>query len=113
MKEIRAVVQPFMVQHVCDALAAIPGLPGLTISDVHGWGKTRGKGARRARMEGGHAFAEKAQIEIVVPDGLVRTVVDAVVKAARTGAEGDGKVFIRTIDDVVKIRTGETGERAI
>jgi nitrogen regulatory protein P-II 1 len=113
MKEIKAIVQPFMLEHVLDALAAIEGLPGVTISEVSGWGKSGATNAQRPVREAGHAFARKSKVEIVVPDAVVDRVVDAIVQAARTGQPGDGKVFVHDLTDAVKIRTGEHGEVAI
>lgn len=113
MKEIKAIVQPFMLEHVLDALAAIEGLPGVTISEVRGSGKTRAANVKRPVREAGHSFAPKSKLEIVVPNAMLDQVVDAIVQAARTGRRGDGKVFIHDLSDVVKIRTGDRGEVAI
>lgn len=113
MKEIKAIIQPFMLEHVLDALAAIEGLPGVTISEVIGWGKSRAAGAHRVVREAGHGFARKSKVEIVVRDAMVERVVEAIVRAARTGKPGDGKVFVYALSDTVKIRTGERGEGAI
>lgn len=113
MKEIKALIQPFMLEHVCDALQAIEGLPGLTVSQVMGWGKTRAAEAKDKVQDGGHAFARKTKVEIVVPDELVDRVVEAIATAARTGNIGDGKIFVHDLVDAVKIRTGERGPAAI
>ena len=113
MKEIKAIVQPFMLEHVLGALATIEGLPGVTVSEVRGWGKSRAADAQHPVREAGHAFARKSKVEIVVPDALVDQVVEAVVRAARTGKPGDGKVFVYELEGAVKIRTGERGEAAI
>lgn len=112
MKEIKAIVQPFMVGKVLDALAALGDLPGLTISHVAGWGKGRAQGVSGAVQHGGHEFAPKAKIEIVVPDDLAEKVVEAIAQAARTGNVGDGKVFVYAVEEVLKIRTGERGAGA-
>lgn len=113
MKEIKAIIQPYMLDNVCDALVQIEGLPGLTVSQVLGFGKTRAVDAKDAVMENGRAFAKKTKIEVVVSDEMAVSVVDAITKAAHTGKPGDGKILILAIEDVVKIRTGERGEKAI
>jgi len=113
MKEIKAIIQPFMLSRVCEALGRIEGLPGLTVSTVMGWGKTRAVGARDTVQEAGHTFARKTKVEVVVPSALADEVVDAIAKAAHTGNVGDGKIFIHDLSGVVKIRTGERDEVAI
>ncbi len=113
MKEIKAIIQPFMLVHVLDALMRIDQLPGLTISDVKGWGKSRAVGVRRPVREAGHAFARKTKVEVVVTDDMVEQVVGAVVRAARTGKPGDGKVFVYELAEAVKVRSGERGESAV
>lgn len=114
MKEIKAFVQPFMLQHVCEALDAIPDLPGMTISTVSGWGRTRAKGAKGKAVEhAGHRFVEKTKLEIVVDDAMAQKVVDVIVAASRTGNIGDGKIFICDVSAAVRIRTGERGESAL
>jgi nitrogen regulatory protein PII len=113
MKEIKAIIQPYMLQYVCDALETIEQLPGITISSVAGFGKTRGLDAAEALLEGGRSFAKKTRIDIVVPDALVERVVEAIVGAAHTGKPGDGKVFVTETLEAVKIRTGERGESAL
>lgn len=113
MKEIKAIIQPFMLNKVCDALRQIPGLPGLTVSQVVGWGKARADQAKDTVQEAGCTFARKTKVEIVVPDALADQVVAAIAQAAHTGNVGDGKIFVRDLSDVVKIRTGERGEGAI
>ena len=113
MKEIKAIIQPFMLERVCGALREIEGLPGVTVSQVMGWGKTRAAGARERVEEGGVAFARKTKIEVVVPAAIAARVVAAIEAAARTGNVGDGKIFVHDISEVVKIRTGERGEEAL
>ncbi len=113
MKEIKAIIQPFKLQAVCDALAAIEGLPGLTVSQVLGWGKTRARDVTQPVKQNGHAFAKKTKVELVVADELAGRVVDAIVRAARTGRAGDGKVFVYEVQEVVRIRTGERGHDAV
>ena len=113
MKEIKAIIQPFMLQRVCEALDAIPDLPGLTVSKVSGWGRTRAKGAVSSVEHAGHRFVEKTKLEIVVDDAKVQQVIATIVAAARTGNVGDGKIFVYDVNDAVRIRTGDSGEGAV
>lgn len=113
MKEIKAIIQPFMLERVLNALEAMEELPGVTVSQVLGWGRARGAGVAEPVHEAGHAFARKTKLEIVVPDEVVPRVVQSIVEAARTGRAGDGKIFVSDVEEVVKVRTGETGETAI
>lgn len=113
MMEIKALVQPFMVEKVLRALTQIEGLPGLTVSQVFGWGATRAADAQDPVHESGHSFVRKTKLEIVVADELVPVVVEAITKAAHTGRYGDGKIFVSEVSDVVRVRTGERGESAI
>lgn len=112
MKEIKAIIQPFMLEQVLEALSNI-ALPGLTISQVQGWGKSRAASAAKSVSLGGHKFADRVKIEIVVGDELAPSIADIIAKAARTGNLGDGKIFISDITDAVKIRTDERGEQAL
>ena len=114
MKEIRAIFQPFMVTKVIDSLKLVEGLPGLTVeSDVCGFGKGRASKAAVPIREGHIDYAQKVKLEIVVADELVETVVGVIQKNAHTGNPGDGKIFVYNVEEVVKIRTGERGEKAI
>ena len=113
MKEIKAIIQPFMLERVCAALREIEGLPGITVSQVMGWGKTRAADARDTVREDGVEFARKTKVELVVPAALAPKVVAAIETAARTSNIGDGKIFVYEVEEVVKIRTGERGEEAI
>ena len=113
MKEIKAIIQPFMLGRVCDALQQIPDLPGLTVSEVMGWGKARAVEAKDPVQEGGYTFARKTKVEIVLPDELAETVARTIAEAAHTGNVGDGKTFVKEVDGVIKIRTSERGEAAI
>lgn len=113
MKEIKAIVQPFMLTDVLHALEKIEGLPGVTVSEVAGWGKTRGNSARETVTQGSHKFAKKSKLELVVPDGLVEVVVGTIEKTAHTGQVGDGKIFVYEVNEVVKIRNGLRGEDAV
>ncbi|MEW5702000.1 MAG: P-II family nitrogen regulator [Candidatus Zixiibacteriota bacterium] len=113
MKEIKAIIQPYMAEDACDALAEIDGLPGLTISQVQGFGKSRAVGADAVIEENGRSFARMTKLEVVVADDMAPLVVDAIARAAHTGKPGDGKIFVYEVSEVVKIRTGERGKSAI
>ena len=107
MKEIKAIIQPFMADQVIDRLRAMPGLPGVTVSEVTGFGRGRALGEPTMPDEPPLFGVKKIKLEIVVPDELVERVVQLIVERAHTGNPGDGKIFISAVDDVVKIRTGE------
>ena len=113
MKEIKAIIQPVTLNAVIHALKQIPGLPGVTVSEVKGFGRSRAVDAADKVIDGGNEYARKIKLEIVVPDDLLESAIQAVVDHAHRGMSGDGKVFISTIDDVIKIRTRERGEHAI
>lgn len=109
MKEIKAIIQPFMLDRVLSALEAVEGLPGAIVSQVQGWGRSP---AGRAR-EAGHDFAFKSKLEIVVPDEVAPKVVKTIAQAARTGNMGDGKIFVYEVAEVIRIRTGERDEEGL
>lgn len=113
MKEIKAVIQPFMLESVLDVIREHSEFPGITISEVNGWGRSRASNAKNVVREGGHAFAKKTKLEIVVPNEMVESVVDLIARTARTGRSGDGKIFIFDVKDVLKIRTGVRGLDAL
>ncbi|MBU1100561.1 MAG: P-II family nitrogen regulator [Bacteroidetes bacterium] len=113
MKEIKAIVRPFKVDDIITALHKIEGLPGLTISEIKGFGKSKAKNSEDSIREGLHDFVEKAKLELVVNDELAEEVVNTIQKIAHTGNPGDGKIFVIEINDVVKIRTNERGTDAI
>lgn len=113
MKEIKAIIQPFMLTRVVTALHKIEGLPGITISEIKGFGKSRGKGGNIVNDEGIYEFVPKNKIEIVVQNELVEKVVNTIQENAHTGNPGDGKIFVYDVGEVIKIRTNERGERAI
>jgi nitrogen regulatory protein P-II 1 len=113
MREIKAIIQPFMLDRVLHAIEAIEGLPGVTVSQVLGWGKTRARGAQHMETVGGHTFAKKTKVEIVVSDDLADEVAAAIANAARTGKPGDGKIFVLDVVDVTRIRSGERGPDAV
>ena len=113
MKEIKAIIQPFVLDAVINALKQIPQLPGVTVSEVKGFGRSRGMDAGERVVEGAHDYARKVKLEIVVPDDLLEWTLQAIVANAHRGNPGDGKIFISTVDEVIKVRTGERGDDAI
>jgi nitrogen regulatory protein P-II 1 len=113
MKEIKAIIQPFMLSKVIDALKELEGLPGVTVSEVKGFGKGRAENAEQKVVEDFIEYGKKIKLEIVVPDQLVGEVVEIICTNAHTGRPGDGKIFVSRVDEVMKIRTGEKGEQAI
>ena len=113
MKEIKAIIQPFMLSKVVEALKEIEGLPGVTVSEVRGFGRARAVGSPNPVLDEGIEYVKKAKLEIVVPDQLVEPVLKVIEQKAHTGNAGDGKIFVYPVSDVVKIRSGERGEKAI
>lgn len=114
MKEIKAIIKPSMLAKVMDALHKIEGLPGATVSDTRGFGKSRGReDAPHKIIEDLIEYVPKAKLEIVVEDTMVEEVVGVIMEHARTGTVGDGKVFIYPVEETLKIRTGERGNEAI
>jgi nitrogen regulatory protein P-II 1 len=112
MKKVEAIIKPFRLEDVKSALQAA-GLVGMTVSEVKGFGRQRGHTEIYRGSEYTVDFLPKLKIELVVSDGLVQTAVDAIIQAARTGKIGDGKIFVSSLEQVVRIRTGETGTAAI
>ena len=112
MKKIEAIIKPFKLEEVKDALASV-GIEGMTVSEVKGFGRQKGHTEIYRGNEYTVDFLPKIKIEIVLADGLVQGAVDAIVKAAKTGKIGDGKVFISPVEDAIRIRTDERGERAV
>jgi nitrogen regulatory protein P-II 1 len=112
MKKIEAVIKPFKLNEVKDALHEI-GLTGMTVSEVKGFGRQKGHTEIYRGSEYTVDFLPKVKIEIVLADSQVQAAVDTIVKAARTGKIGDGKVFISPVEDAVRIRTEEKGEKAV
>jgi len=112
MKRVVAIIRPFKLDEVKDALAEIP-IGGMTVTEVKGFGRTGGK----KEVYRGSAyvvdFVPKVQIDVIVPEAQVDSVIDAILKSAKTGRIGDGKIFVYPVDDVIRIRTGERGEEAI
>jgi nitrogen regulatory protein PII len=112
MKKIEAIIKPFKLEEVKDALAEI-GVDGMTVTEVKGFGRQKGHTEIYRGSEYTVDFLPKIKIEVVIGDGLVDAAVAAVVKAAKTGKIGDGKVFISPVNEAVRIRTEETGEKAV
>ncbi len=112
MKKIEAIIKPFKVEDVKGALSEL-GVGGLTTIDVKGYGRQKGHTEIYRGSEYTIDFVPKVLILLVVSDSVVETAVSAIVNAAKTGSIGDGKVFVSTIDEAVRIRTEETGEKAI
>ncbi len=112
MKKIEAVIKPFKLEDVKDALAEI-GVTGMTVSEVKGYGRQKGHSELYRGAEYVVDFLPKVKMEMVVDDDQVDQVVNTVVEAARTGKIGDGKIFVSAIDKIVRIRTGETDSEAI
>lgn len=112
MKKIEAIIKPFRLNAVKEALEKV-GVKGLTVTEVKGVGRQKGHTERYGGAEFFVDFVPKTKIEAVVSDDQVGTVVQAIENSARTGRIGDGKIFIFTVDDVIRIRTGERGEEAI
>ena len=112
MKQIVAIVKPFKLEEVREALAEV-GVTGLTVTEVKGFGRQKGHTELYRGAEYVVDFLPKVKVEVVVPDKLLDQAIDAIVKAARTGKIGDGKIFVTKVDQVLRIRTGETDEAAI
>ncbi len=112
MKKIDAIVKPFKLDEVREALSEI-GVSGLTVTEVKGFGRQKGHTELYRGAEYVVDFLPKVKIEIVVADNIVDQAIEAIVKAARTGKIGDGKIFVTSVEQVVRIRTGETDEAAI
>jgi nitrogen regulatory protein P-II 1 len=112
MKRVVAIIRPFKLDEVKDALAEVQ-IGGMTVTEVKGFGRTGGK----KEVYRGSAyvvdFVPKVKIEVVVPAGQVEAVIDAILKSARTGRIGDGKIFVYPVEEVVRIRTGERAEDAL
>ena len=112
MKKVEAIIKPFKLDEVKERLAEI-GVHGMTVTEVKGFGRTGGK----KEVYRGSAyvvdFVPKVQIDVVVPAGQVEAVIDAILKSAKTGRIGDGKIFVYDVEDVIRIRTDERGEDAI
>ena len=112
MKMVTAIIKPFKLDEVREALSDI-GVQGITVTEVKGFGRQKGHTEMYRGAEYVVDFLPKVKIEIVVADDAVEGAIDSIVRAARTGKIGDGKIFVSAVEQVVRIRTGETGEAAV
>ncbi|HCL92670.1 MAG TPA: P-II family nitrogen regulator [Verrucomicrobiota bacterium] len=112
MKKIEAIIKPFKLESVKEALSGL-GVEGMTVLEVKGFGRQKGHTEIYRGSEYTVDFLPKIKIEVVLPDGQTAAAVEAIVKAAKTGKIGDGKVFVSNIENAIRIRTEETGERAV
>ena len=112
MKQITAVIKPFKLDEVREALANV-GVTGLTVTEVKGFGRQKGHTELYRGAEYVVDFLPKVKVEAVVTEEVLDSAVDAIIKAARTGKIGDGKIFVRSVEQVIRIRTGETGSDAV
>ena len=112
MKKIEAIIKPFKLEEVKDALHDV-GIEGMTVSEVKGFGRQKGHTEIYRGSEYTVDFLPKLKLEIVVPDGMVKTAVAAILKCARTGKIGDGKIFVQPLEQAIRIRTDEQGDNAL
>ena len=112
MKKIEAIIKPFKLEEVKDALSGL-GIEGMTVSEVKGFGRQKGHTEIYRGSEYTVDFLPKIKIDVVISDGQLKDAVEAIVKAAKTGKIGDGKVFVSTVEEVIRIRTEETGDKAV
>ena len=112
MKKIEAVIKPFKLDEVRESLSEI-GVNGLTVTEVKGFGRQKGHTELYRGAEYVVDFLPKIKIELVVADDMVEPAMDAIIKAAHTGKIGDGKIFVTAVEQVIRIRTGETNESAV
>ncbi|HEY5233338.1 MAG TPA: P-II family nitrogen regulator [Verrucomicrobiae bacterium] len=112
MKKIEAIIKPFKMDDVKSALSEL-GIQGLTITEVKGFGRQKGHTEIYRGSEYAVDFLPKIKVEIVLADAQVAAAIEAIVKSAKTGKIGDGKIFVSPVETVIRIRTGETGEQAV
>ncbi len=112
MKLITAIVKPFTLEEIKEALGAC-GVHGMTVTEVKGFGQQKGHSEVYRGAAYDVEFIDKLKVETVVDDGLVHSAIDAIVGVARTGAIGDGKVWVTPVEEVIRIRTGESGDQAV
>ena len=112
MKFITAIIKPFKLDEVREALSAI-GVQGITVTEVKGFGRQKGHTELYRGAEYVVDFLPKVKIEVVLEDAMVDRAVESIMQAAKTGRIGDGKIFITTVEDVIRIRTGERGNEAV
>ncbi len=113
MKEIKAIIQPFMLSKVVAALRKIPHFPGITVTKVQGFGREKGEGSPHRIVEDLIDYVPKVKIEVVVNDEMLDIVVDAILEHAHTGNKGDGKIFVYDVRDTIRIKTKDRGEAAV
>jgi nitrogen regulatory protein P-II 1 len=112
MKKVEAIIKPFKLDEVREALSEI-GVSGLTVTEVKGFGRQKGHTELYRGAEYVVDFLPKVKVEVILADSLVERAIEAIVKAAHTGKIGDGKIFVTSVEQVVRIRTGESGEAAV
>jgi nitrogen regulatory protein P-II 1 len=112
MKKVEAIIKPFKLDEVREALSAL-GVSGLTVTEVKGFGRQKGHTELYRGAEYVVDFLPKVKVEVVVADSMLDAALEAIVKAARTSKIGDGKIFVTSVEQVIRIRTGEAGEDAI
>jgi nitrogen regulatory protein P-II 1 len=112
MKKIEAIIQPFRLEPVKEALHNI-SVQGMTVTDVKGFGRQKGLREVYRGMEYQVDFLPKVKIEVIAPDEKAQAVVETIMETARTGRIGDGKIFVYPVEEVIRIRTGETGDEAV
>jgi nitrogen regulatory protein PII len=112
MKLIKCIIQPYKLDDVKEALAGMK-VQGMTVTEVKGFGRQKGHTELYRGAEYTVDFVPKVEVEIVVPDSMVKDALDTVVKAARSGKVGDGKIFVMNVEESVRIRTGESGDNAL
>ena len=112
MKKIEAIIKPFKLQEVKDALSEI-GIHGMTVSEVKGFGRQKGHTEIYRGSEYTVDFLPKVKIETVLPDNMVKQAIESIIKAAKTGKIGDGKIFVSDVSEAYRIRTGEKDESAV
>jgi nitrogen regulatory protein P-II 1 len=113
MKEIKAIIRPSKLLAVTEELNEIDGLPGVSVIEIKGFGKSRAKNAQDKFVYEMVEFIPRIQLEVVVPDEMVDDIVTVIQKHSHTGNTGDGKIFVSNVDEVIKIRTNERGRDAI
>jgi nitrogen regulatory protein P-II 1 len=113
MKEIKAIIQPFVLSKIATALKEIEGFPGMTVTRVQGFGRGKAKGAPHRIVEDLIDYVPKVKIEIIVNDHMADEVIRTITDHAHTGNKGDGKIFVYEVENAVRIRTKENGEDAV
>ena len=112
MRKIEAIIKPFKLDEVKEALQEV-GLQGMTVTEVKGFGRQKGHTELYRGAEYVVDFLPKVKVEVVIPNGLLERAIEAIIKSARTGKIGDGKIFVSNVETVIRIRTGETDEAAV